>query len=104
MDRDTLLAGYRKIVNTIYSPQHFYARIMTLLKHYEPSQEKVFHFNAGYLRAFGKSIVKLGILGRERMYFWKLVLWTTIRKPRLLSLAVLCAIYGFHFRKISSMH
>jgi radical SAM superfamily enzyme YgiQ (UPF0313 family) len=104
MDRDVLLAGYRRIVQTIYSPRQFYARIITLLKQYEPNQANIFHFNYRYLQALGKSVVKLGIIGKERGCFWKLVFWTGFKKPRLLSLAILCAIYGYHFRKISAMH
>jgi hypothetical protein len=42
----------------------------------------------------------MGILGKERFYYWKLLLWTLFRRPRLLSEAVAFAIYGYHFRKV----
>jgi len=103
MDGEILLAGYRRILHTIYAPKHFYARIFTLLRTFEPHKEHVFHVNLRYMQALGRSIVRLGIIGRERVYFWKLFLWTIVRKPKLLSLAILSAIYGFHFRKISGL-
>jgi radical SAM superfamily enzyme YgiQ (UPF0313 family) len=104
LDRDILLAGYRKILKSIYSPKLFYARIFSLLRIYEPKGKKVFHWNFRYLQALGTSMIRLGIIGRERVYYWKLFFWTLFRKPRLLSLAILSSIYGFHFRKISDLH
>jgi radical SAM superfamily enzyme YgiQ (UPF0313 family) len=103
MEWETLLAGYRKILHSIYSPKQFYARIFSLLKNYEPNKHNVFHWNFRSLQALGKSMIKLGIIGRERSYYWKLFFWTLFRKPRLLSLAIVFAIYGFHFRKISDI-
>ncbi|MHC4346538.1 MAG: DUF4070 domain-containing protein, partial [Planctomycetota bacterium] len=35
-----------------------------------------------------------------RIYYWKLIFWSLLRRPRLLPLAVTLAIYGFHFRKM----
>ena len=54
--------------------------------------------------AFARSSFRLGILGKERFQYWYLLLWTLIRKPRLLPLAVTLAIYGHHFRKICDLY
>jgi len=43
----------------------------------------------------------LGVVGKERLYFWKLFFWTLIKKPRLFPLAITYAVYGFHFRKVA---
>jgi hypothetical protein len=51
-------------------------------------------------RALIKSVVLLGIIGKERLYYWKLILWSIFRKPRLFPHAVTLMIYGFHFRKV----
>jgi hypothetical protein len=53
--------------------------------------------------AFFRSVYRLGIVGRERIYYWKLVLWTSIRRPSLLPLAVTLAIFGYHFRRVCDM-
>jgi hypothetical protein len=42
----------------------------------------------------------LGILGKERFRYWQLILWTLVRRPRLISVAVTLSIYGYHYRKI----
>ncbi|MBU1096373.1 MAG: DUF4070 domain-containing protein [Bacteroidetes bacterium] len=101
MDSEKLMNGYIKLLNTIYSPKYFYERVMRFMKDYEPKKKKVFHLNPNYILALFKSIFKLGIIGEERIYYWKLFLWTLFRKPQLFSLAILYTIYGFHFKKIS---
>jgi radical SAM superfamily enzyme YgiQ (UPF0313 family) len=102
MDSQALLDGYKKILNKIYSPKYYYERVTHFLKDFEPKKKKVFHFNSSYIFALFKSMIKLGIIGRERIYYWKLFFWSLFRKPQLFSLAILFTIYGFHFRKISS--
>ena len=41
----------------------------------------------------------LGVIGRERFHFWGLLVWTSLRRPTLMPMAVTLSIYGFHFRK-----
>ena len=102
MDSEILMDGYKKILNTIYSPKHYYERILMFLKDFEPGKKKIFHINSSYIKALFKSIFKLGIIGKERIYYWKLFFWSLCVKPKLFSLAILFTIYGFHFRKIST--
>ena len=104
MDSKALLDGYQKILNKIYSPKYYYERVMLFMKEYEPKKKKVFHFNPNYILALFRSIFKLGVIGEERIYYWKLFFWSLFRKPQLFSLAILFTIYGFHFRKISSSY
>jgi len=102
MDSEILSDGYKSILKTIYSPKYFYKRVMRFMKDFEPKKKKVFHLNPNYILALFRSIFKLGVIGEERIYYWKLFLWTLFRKPQLFSLAILFAIYGFHFKKISN--
>lgn len=46
------------------------------------------------------SICILGILDKELIQYWKLILWTIIRKPYKLLPAITFAIYDYHFRLI----
>ena len=101
MSHKTLLDGYKKILDKIYSPQYYYERVTRFLKDFKP-KKKVFHLNMSYILALFKSMYKLGLLGEERIYYWKLFFWSLFRKPQLFSLAILFTIYGFHFRRISS--
>ena len=100
MDHDTLITGYKKILSTIYSPINYYGRVREFLEEYKPLQKKIFLFHFNYIGTFLKSILQLGIIEKERLYFWKLIFWSLFRRPRLFPLAVTFAIYGFHFRKI----
>lgn len=102
MDYDLLISGYKKVLSTLYSPRHYYERIRTFLREYIPPKKKkrAFRFRLNYFSAFFRSIVVLGIIGKERFQYWRLLLWTVIRRPRLLPQAVTLSIYGFHFRKV----
>jgi hypothetical protein len=57
-----------------------------------------------HLWAFFHSIIRLGILGRERLYYWKLLVWTYFRRRELFPLAVSLAICGYHFRRTAEGH
>ena len=104
MNYETLIAGYKNIVHTIYSPKNYYARVKEFLKDFTPAQSRAFYFRCNYLNAGLKSAVRLGIIGKERYYYWKLVFWSLFTRPRLFPLAITLSIYGFHFRKIFERH
>jgi len=102
MGYDPLINGYKKLLKTIYTPKYFYARIRTFLREYNPPRKKntsAFWLRLNYLAAFFRSVVVLGVLGRERFHYWKLLVWTTFTRPRLVPQAITFAIYGYHFRK-----
>ena len=101
MEQSLLFDGLKKILDTIYAPKNYYQRVITLFREYEPLQTGKFHVQSGYIGALFKSIIFLGVIGRERFYYWKLFFWTLIRKPRLFPLAITYSIYGFHFRKVA---
>jgi radical SAM superfamily enzyme YgiQ (UPF0313 family) len=105
MSYETLINGYKRIINGIYSPKPYYERVRRFLKEYKPLQKSHFHF--GYIRfhftypgAFIKSIWFLGMKDKARVYYWKLLFWSLFRHPRFFPLAIAYAIHGFHFRKI----
>jgi hypothetical protein len=47
-----------------------------------------------------KSIIYLGVLTKNRIYFWKIVFWSILNKPKAFPLAVTYSIYGYHFRRV----
>jgi radical SAM superfamily enzyme YgiQ (UPF0313 family) len=101
MKLDQLVTGYRQILATVYSPRNYYQRVISLLREYRPQAYGSFHMQRGYLGALFKSMLFLGVLGKERFHYWKLFFWALTRRPRLFPLAITYAIYGFHFRKVS---
>ncbi len=99
MDYDTLIKGYKTVIRTVYSPAAYYQRVKKFLKEYKPLQSKALRLRTRHLGAVVKSVMFLGIVGKERLHYWRLVFWTLFRRPRLVPLALTYAIYGFHFRK-----
>ena len=104
MNYEALLNGYKRVLNTIYSPQQYYDRVTRFLKEFRPLNRQSFRFRFNYVGAFFKSVIILGVMSKERLHFWKLFFWSLIRRPRLFPLAITFTIYGFHFRKIFESH
>jgi radical SAM superfamily enzyme YgiQ (UPF0313 family) len=98
MDVEALRDGYRRLMETIYAPGPYYQRVRTFLREYKQPKFH-FSFNLGLWMAFARSAVRLGIVGRERFQYWRLLAWTFFRRPTQLPTAVTLAIYGHHFRK-----
>jgi radical SAM superfamily enzyme YgiQ (UPF0313 family) len=103
MGIDQLMNGYRVIMGHIYSPRHYYRRVKVFLKEFGYSKVDT-PIDLQRFLAFFRSSFRLGIVGKERFHFWYLMIWTLVRKPRLLPLAVTLAIYGHHFRRICEAH
>lgn len=103
MSIDRLREGYKQILQTIYSPQYYYQRVKTFLREYQPPKIHT-SLRFQHILAFFRSVYRLGILGKERVQYWKLLVWTLFRRPKSFPLAVTLAIYGYHFRKTCNLH
>lgn len=99
MGLETLTEGYKKILRTIYSPKNYYQRVKTFLQEY-PLPRLQTSLSLHYKMAFFHASYRLGLFGKERFQFWKIILWALFTRPRLISEAVTLAIYGYHFRII----
>ncbi|MGA7829284.1 MAG: DUF4070 domain-containing protein, partial [Geobacteraceae bacterium] len=88
MKMEQLINGYRTIIETIYAPKNYYRRVSTFLKDYQPIQRGGIHLKPAYLGALFKSMLILGLLGKERFQYWKLFFWSLFRKPRLFPTAI----------------
>lgn len=104
MSRDALLNGYRSVLQSIYAPRHYYARVKHFLRDFQPLRQGKFRLRRERLGALVKSALVLGVIGKERLHYWKLFFWTLSRHPRLFPNAITHAIYGFHFRKVFERH
>jgi len=99
MDCKALIDGYRKILSDIYKPDAYYRRVRTFLRNYKLRTKFNTRFSPKYFRALVMSFYKLGLRRGVRRHFWRLMMWTMVRKPRLLPLAITLAIYGDNFRR-----
>jgi len=102
MNYETLINGYKHILETIYAPKQYYERVWAFLKEYKPPKlDRVPHIHLYLLEGFFKSIWFLGIRGKGRRYYWKLVLSTLFKYPRAFPLTISLSVFGFHFRKVA---
>jgi radical SAM superfamily enzyme YgiQ (UPF0313 family) len=103
MELKALYEGYKNIMGHIYAPKNYYRRVKTFLREYKsPKVEIPLDFQR--FLAFFRSSIRLGVFGKERFQYWKLISWTLMRRPALLPLAITFAIYGHHFRRIFELH
>ncbi len=93
-----LIEGYKSILRRIYAPRPYYQRVRTFLRVYRRPKITV-ALEWRQCVALAYSGLRLGVLGRERFQYWRLLAWTLFRRPRQMHLAVTFAIYGHHFRK-----
>ena len=100
MDKNQLILGYQNIVATIYSPKYYYERVQIFLKDFDADKLDHADLNLINILAFIKSVVRLGIFGKERYYYWKLLTWSLTKHRNLFPAAIRFSIYGFHFRRV----
>ena len=100
MDMTMLIRGYNDILRSIYRPRNYYRRVRTFLSEYKPPNTRMV-FDVQRLLAVFRSSLRLGILGKERFQYWRLLLWTLRHYPQHFSLAITLAIYGYHYRRVS---
>jgi radical SAM superfamily enzyme YgiQ (UPF0313 family) len=101
MEREKLIAGYKRIVKTIYSPRAFHLRVFNFLDSYKPRRRK--GMRAREVRAFLKTIFFLGFLGNgiSQWYYWKTFFKALLFYPQSFTEAMTMMVYGYHFRKVS---
>ena len=84
-------------------PEQYYRRIRTFLREYKPPRMRG-RIRLSHILALLRSFYRLGLVGQGRFHYWKLLLWTQFRRPRLIPEAVVLAICGYHFRKVCERH
>ncbi len=100
MGKEKLVEGYKRIISTIYSQKYYYQRLDVFLKNYRSTVKS--RITKKDLIAFLKSVWSIGILSNARLLYWKLILKTSLTKPRAVPIAVELAIMGIHFEKVAN--
>ena len=100
MDAQIVKDGYLAVLDYIYSPKEYYARILEFLKDYKPTRRR--RIRMMEVRAFFSSIWYLGILekGMSKIYYWKLLVKAFLFHRKSFGEAVSSAIFGYHFRRL----
>jgi len=100
MDKEVLLNGYQTILNNIYSSKAYYERVIRFMKDFQPRIKSRTAITFGKILALLRSIIILGILKKNQLYYWRLFFWSLIYRPKLFPLAITYSIYGYHFKKV----
>ncbi len=99
MDRTKIIEGYRWVMNSVYSPEMYYNRILAFLRTYRP-RAKTYLENSD-LMIFARSLWYLGIVdNKSRNYYWKLLRKALSNYSDAFGEIVTMEIYGYHFRKL----
>jgi radical SAM superfamily enzyme YgiQ (UPF0313 family) len=103
MKYETLIMGYKHILNTIYAPKQYYERVWTFIKEYKPPTKRVriSQLRFSHITGLIKANWILGVVGKGRKYYWKLIISTLFMHPRAFPLSVSLSVFGFHFRKVA---
>jgi radical SAM superfamily enzyme YgiQ (UPF0313 family) len=104
MDSAKLVEGYRSVLKRIYSCEAYYDRVRLFLSRTQPRPGKHRLRNRqrwitrGNARAFVTSIVRQGVLGRQRWSYWKFLMTVATRYRHCVGAAMTLAVMGYHFQ------
>ncbi len=101
MKLETLMTGYKNVLDTIYSPRHYYERVVTFLKEYKPRKTAgISQLRLSHVTGFFRALWVLGFMDKGKRYFWRLIFTTLLKRPRKLPISLGLLLSGFHFRKV----
>jgi radical SAM superfamily enzyme YgiQ (UPF0313 family) len=99
MNPHRLVEGYRSVLRRIYSREAYYTRVRAYLQRCRPRSSA--RMNLANFRAFALSILRLGVLDRARLSYWKFLLLAATRHRRSFGAAMTMAVMGYHFHVIT---
>jgi radical SAM superfamily enzyme YgiQ (UPF0313 family) len=102
MNYRELMAGYSKIIKTIYAQKEYYYRLKHFLNNYKTPFWNSNKIKLKEIRAFMMLLWLLGTLEKGKKYFWKLLAFSLFRHPRKFPLAMTMAVYGYHYRRVAA--
>ncbi len=95
MTRLELLRGYRRLLERLYEPKHYFERAYRALSEWHQAARR--RVTAREYLAVPRSIIRQGIFSRYSLHYWRFMLRTLFTQPRKLARAFATAISGHHF-------
>lgn len=102
MNYRDLIAGYSRIVKTIYAQKEYYHRLKHFLSNYKQPYWNKNKIQLKEVRAFMMLLWILGVLEKGKKYFWKLLAFSLFKHPNKFPLAMTMAVYGYHYRRVAA--
>ncbi len=100
MPVEKLLEGYRRVIATIYRPDHYFKRCATLLKRMPYKKDGHHSITARQIKALFTSLARQ-TFSRYGLQYLRLLGSTLISEPRHFPNAVNLAVKGYHFFKMT---
>ena len=100
---ETLIAGYKRVLRTLYDPtlSNYFERCFTLLSNLNASKHQATSIGRTEVMAILKSL-KRQLFSRQGPFYFRFMMKVIWYHPRLLPEAVRLAILGYHFEKTTS--
>lgn len=100
-----LINGYKEIIKKLYSEASYYQRISNFLNHYNPKSffkidRTYLKIHKSYLLSVPKIIIRFGIIGKEKLKFWKLLFKVFFKKPKAFSNILSQIVSCYHIKRI----
>lgn len=96
---DKIREGHLHILDSIYSPELYYQRLVTFFKYYRSRKVRNNNFQLTQIFLFLRIIKDLGILDDGRLYFWKIIWFGFKRNIHLLPMIIRLMVTGWNFRR-----
>jgi hypothetical protein len=99
MDKQQLLDGYKRILQTIYNPKEYFERAAAFLAQLGEAARSPVVFSD--LLALGRSLCRQGLASSYRKEYWKFLAQAVRRHRRHFGKAITLAIMGHHFFELT---
>jgi len=102
IDEARLIEGYKRILQTIYSPREFYGRAVDCLRSVKEGTVEIRQpHSLNEAVSFIRLVLKLGVLDHNRIEFWRYFRRVFTEHRSSFSRAMLLAAMGYHFRLLT---
>jgi len=94
---DQMMAGYRKVLQTLYNPEQYFQRCRKNLSRWNPVRGQRRRLHLRDLLNAARAIRVQGLTGRYRLAYWRFLRWVVKHHPTKLSRAIAQAAAGHHY-------
>ncbi len=108
LPREHLMREYSRVLHTVYNPRRYFERGLRMLRRIPRSPPgsgavTTGGINRSQLMAFGRSIVRQGILSPYALWYWWFMMRAIALRPRQLVRIVSIAVLGHHYFTITNL-
>jgi hypothetical protein len=102
LERETLIAGHKRVLSTLYDPalKNYFKRCWVLIQQLPPANYRVRRVGSRDIKAFLRTLWRQ-LPSRQGMAYERFLARVLRHRPRMFPEAVRFAIEGYHFEKVT---